>query len=350
MTAGFHGAALLLGLGKPDDPSVRRALKMALMLTDLDGPGIPAENTRLLFEPKVRDLQAQVDELAKLPSTPFETLCVYAAGELARVGSETHLRPCNATAADLGISLSSLAEAVSHLPTQSVAVILDPCPGTAHPTQMLPQFSEELFNLLRASHDRVALLTGTAYDCNQALNEELLEWLTGRKSSQADTVTFDSLEQWLSGKPGHTYNWRREGNDIRVGLRFPWLNWHQRTTIPGHAVSSLHELVEQNAQLLVERTRTSGLSAKTLGGLSHSLYANIWREAQLQTRPGPAERAAKLSRDREIISAALLANKLNCTATADALGVSRSTLYSKLRRLNISTASLRRQLEGESSG
>ena len=344
----FHSAAFVMGLGAPQSLPVRRALKVALMLTDTDGAGYAPDNTELAFSVSDRErLSTRIERLAQKSATkPFETLCVYLAAELHEADG-WYVRAPGSERPDDRILLESLEKSLELIDSNSMLLMLDFSSDAGMSNGRLPdELVTHLMDGMSAKRANVALVAAVGDGAEPAtprsrplahpcLNSFVLEWLAGRNTSLDDTLNLSSLRTFLAAHDSLKVELHVAGDEsaIRVGQRFPWLEWNKRTTMPGHAVPSLQHLVDGNASVLVERVLQQPLSAATLAGLPNSLFASIWREAlQLERPRGHME---KLDRDRGIITEALQENNSNRTATADALGISRSTLYAKMRRLNI---------------
>lgn len=371
----FRGAGVCIGQGGSESTAARQAIKLALMLTNPDGAAYCPGSTRVLFDATDDEIAEKTAGLVHASEQqPFDCLCLYVAGEVTESSDGVHLH--NGSAGTT-ITFAAIAELAARIRSDATIVFLDVATESPAHNAGASQKSPTNARLRPRAIDLQAALTHvpepTAIVVGQSARSAqsaqsarsdgagkessvtrsgpladsetvcdfLLEWLVGRDTSADAELHVQSLRRDAKLAPRVHLDVAATGDEqqIRLGARFPWLVWSGRTTIPGHAVRSLHDFVDQNGAVIASRVQQKvGLSAQTLSGLPQSLYALIYRESLADQDLDLIDR---LQRDRGIVSSALRANGFNRSATAHAMGISRSTLYQKLRRLNISIEQLK---------
>ena len=364
----FRGAAVSLGLGNCRSIPARQALKMTLMLTQADGCGYFAADTRTFHEAHPTHLPQMLAGLAEFSRpSPFDTLCVYLAGDIESQDGELAIR--HTRSAQPPCPLAAVATALQAVKASTLILLMD---GWNHSPEWPTSIAERLLEQLTAGRESVAVHTAlldgrasptgplraaSALERPRTLSEFFIEWCVGRDTTADAPINIQSLNDSLPPQPEFHLEsalWqseqaeRREAHG-RIGNRFPWLVWNQRTTIPGHVVTSLNSFVEEHAGTIHDRIEDGVLNSATLAGLPASLFISLWREAQHTGKAAP-ELLQRLERDRHVVCDALLSNNLNRSATAAAMGISRSTLYAKMRRLNIRLDELRQKASMKHAG
>ena len=360
----FRGAGICIGQGDFKSGETRQAVKLALLLTNPDGAAYSPLCTKILFDASDAEIaeksQGLVTEGRK---HEFDNLCIYLAGRLQNTSTGWHLQGNGGERPRM--SLEAIASVASDIRSKSTVIFFDLGGSAAPATQDFVSHLQRFFSQLsrptavilgvEASTDSPHLQNQIrwrpdgsspnvpglgALATSQSPNELLLEWLVGRDTPADAAINVQSLQEdaALAKNVQLEAPLADETKQIRLGARFPWLIWSRRTTIPGHAVRSLHNFVDQNCEAITSRIRDEGFSRNTLAGLPVSLYSAMWQEA---FEGKDLDLMDRLERDRNILKGALRANGFNRSATATAMGISRSTLYAKLRRLNISIDQLR---------